>query len=640
MKKNNQPRILVVTSCTGEKVFKPDEQLGVKDFENKTQLAIEEKRLSQYMCSAAEMYTGMQHLRLMEGINLFRKFLGEKSIDVNILSAGYGLIVEDRSIAPYEVTFNNMKGHEVDAWSKHLRIREDFEKAVRDYDLVFLLLGENYLRSLNLPVFTRPDQTFIFLASQSSRKWIKGLDAKTYVLGLSNADAKKYSYGLVGLKGFLFKKFAEVVVQQPELLSKLYAKPEEFPLLLEPTQDNTDQLELTLGVPSMAVKSSKKKGKSAIAEGAEEEEESSEFLPIPDLPPAPNLHLGMKYFIPEWDDHVDPTYNFLTDTLTPDRDPHEDEVYAHEIYPTPNYDAILVSKVVVEASKKKRQKIEEIGIHKFIRFQGEVMGDCGAFGYIKEDVPPYNTIEILDYYEKLGFNYGVSIDHLIVGPFAEVGVREMRYELTLKNAQEFIDQHRLGGYTFTPIGAAQGWSPETYAEAVKQLSDMGYDYIALGGLARATSKDIIEILKAIHPHLQPHVRIHLFGVARISAIPVLRHLGVTSFDSASPLRRAWLGSGANYHTLGTKMYSAVRIPPVSRHGVRIKRVIEAGVSDSETLQKLEKGSLLALREYDRGIRSLDDTLPVLLEYSTLIYPALSLDLELKAYRDLRLSQLN
>jgi len=178
-----------------------------------------------------------------------------------------------------------------------------------------------------------------------------------------------------------------------------------------------------------------------------------------------------------------------------------------------------------------------------------VMGDCGAFGYIKEDVPPYNTIEILDYYEKLGFNYGVSIDHLIVGGFAEVGVREKRYEITLKNAQEFIEQHKLGGYTFTPIGAAQGWSPETYANAVKELIKMGYDYIALGGLARAPSKEIIEILKAIHPHLQPHVRLHLFGVARISAIPVLRHMGVTSFDSASPLRRTWLGSGANYKKL-------------------------------------------------------------------------------------------
>ena len=46
----------MVTSCKGEKVFKPDEQLRVKDFEDKTQLAIEEKKLSEYTCSAAEMY--------------------------------------------------------------------------------------------------------------------------------------------------------------------------------------------------------------------------------------------------------------------------------------------------------------------------------------------------------------------------------------------------------------------------------------------------------------------------------------------------------------------------------------------------------------------------------------------------------
>lgn len=35
---------------------------------------------------------------------------------------------------------------------------------------------------------------------------------------------------------------------------------------------------------------------------------------------------------------------------------------------------------------------------------------------------------------------------------------------------------------------------------------------------------------------------HLFGVGRLNAVPVFRHLGVTSFDSASPLRKAWLDS--------------------------------------------------------------------------------------------------
>jgi hypothetical protein len=195
--------------------------------------------------------------------------------------------------------------------------------------------------------------------------------------------------------------------------------------------------------------------------------EDKELIPIPDLLPAPNLHFGMQYFIPEWDDRVDPGYDFLNDAITPGRDPYKDDIYAHQIYSEPNYNGILVSKGIVERSKKKKVQIEEVGIRNFIRFSLEVMGDCGAFGYIKEEVPPYNTEEILEYYQRIGFDYGVSIDHLIVGPFAESGVREKRYELTIKNAEEFIQKHQAGGYTFIPIGAVQGWSPDSYAKAVK-----------------------------------------------------------------------------------------------------------------------------------------------------------------------------
>ena len=36
-------------------------------------------------------------------------------------------------------------------------------------------------------------------------------------------------------------------------------------------------------------------------------------------------------------------------------------------------------------------------------------------------------------------------------------------------------------YGFTPIGVAQGWSPESYAHAVAELQRIGYQYIAFGG---------------------------------------------------------------------------------------------------------------------------------------------------------------
>ncbi len=491
-----------------------------------------------------------------------------------------------------------------------MEIHQAFEKAIVDYDLIFMLLGENYLRSLRLPVATQREQTFIFLASKTSKSYIRGLTAKTFVVTLSNAEAKHYRYGLVGLKGFLFKQFAESVSTEAELLQRVYEKPEIF---TESVERVPTLLELPLELPEVKVKvnpSQKKKVEKNF-------EEENGFFPISDLPPAPNIHLGMQYFIPEWDDRVDPGYDFLNDVITPNRNLYDNDIYAHEIFPKPNYDGILVSKVVVEDSKKKKAKIHEIGIHQFIRFQGSVMGDCGAFGYFKEEVPPYSTEEILDYYESLGFNYGVSIDHLIVGPFAEPGVREKRYSLTIKNAEDFIQKHRSGEYKFTPIGAVQGWNPESYAEAVKAYIGMGYEYIALGGLARTPSQQIIEILKEIHPHLTSNTRLHLFGVARINAIPAFRHLGVTSFDSASPLRRAWLDPKANYYTMTEKKYAAVRIPFVDKHSIRIKHLLESGFTRDE-LVLLEQNAIQSLREFDKDNLSIDETLEILLAYDELL----------------------
>ena len=143
-----------------------------------------------------------------------------------------------------------------------------------------------------------------------------------------------------------------------------------------------------------------------------------------------------------------------------------------------------------------------MGIHKFVRYEGPIMGDCGAFGYIKEEVPPFDTDEILEYYQNFGFDLGVSIDHLIVGGFAAPGIREQRYDLTMKNAAEFIQKHRERGYRFTPIGVAQGWDPESYANSVKENINLGYDYIAMGRVARATGREIIEILQEVRPHLK------------------------------------------------------------------------------------------------------------------------------------------
>ena len=44
------------------------------------------------MTPAGEIYTGMQHLRLMEGIQELWKKFGRSVVDLYIVSAGYGVI--------------------------------------------------------------------------------------------------------------------------------------------------------------------------------------------------------------------------------------------------------------------------------------------------------------------------------------------------------------------------------------------------------------------------------------------------------------------------------------------------------------------------------------------------------------------
>ena len=178
------PRVLVITSCTGEKRFKPENQLTLEDFRDLKRLRDREAELADFACPAGELYTGMQHLRLMEGVRIMRDTLGESAVDVSILSAGYGLISEKKMIAPYEVTFNGMKAHEVDSWAKHLGVHNNLESIIRNYEIVFFLLGDNYLSAVSLPIATSPHQALIFLASRSKTSSIQGLSAKNLHLAV------------------------------------------------------------------------------------------------------------------------------------------------------------------------------------------------------------------------------------------------------------------------------------------------------------------------------------------------------------------------------------------------------------------------------------------------------------------------
>jgi hypothetical protein len=665
-------RILIITSCTGEKAVESDEQLTLDDFrQGGAHLKAREKSLGKLQMPAADLYTGQHHVRLMRGINSIEGNgrAQEFTIDLKILSAGYGFVERHKKLPPYECTFQGMGAKKLDEWADALGTPEQFRKILEaPYDLALILLSDDYLRACRLnETVSFGGHTLLLCGNSVAKKLPNVPHLQPFVV--STPETKRFACGLLALKGEIGGRILHGLSEGDFTLAELK----------KPTFDLKKALD----------KASTQGSKTAV----KKVHTPTTSLPKPRFTVhTPRKSAQIQYFIPEWDDRVDPNYDFQNDGITPDRDPYNHDVYAHEIYKKPNYDGILVSKSVIEDNQTKKSRIQAIGIHAHVRVPRSfpVMGDCGAFNYIDAIEPPYETEETVRFYQALDFDFGVSIDHLIVPQHMQIqryvlvneagnekrltdsefeqlkkyGVKvtkgrpskklfeveqevftwpeddltevKRRWKLTLENAEAFICEHKRQKATFVPIAGCQGWDVDSQTEMFAMQQDMGYSYIALGGLVRSQTRDIVEVLESVDRIRKPSTKIHLFGVARPEAIPTFMKLGVNSIDSARFLRQAWLSATSNYYSgdptkflenaadeeTGNGRYTAIRIPPIYREGSttvigKAKKLVDEGHSVKE-LEAIEKKTLDLVHAFDRGEADLEETLAAIIEYDQLM----------------------
>jgi hypothetical protein len=346
----------------------------------------------------------------------------------------------------------------------------------------------------------------------------------------------------------------------------------------------------------------------------------------------------MRYFLPDSQDLVDPSFDFRTEKRARTRLRQRDDLYAHEVFSTPAFDGLLVSKGIVDGfgstgsryTLAQRQRLLRSGARAFFRSERPdgsrvpVMGDCGAFTYVKEELPPYSVDEVISFYSDCGFDYGISVDHVILAYDRDLDGADVpedfrrRQAITLELAAKFRRTvHRLRR-PFEEVGVAQGWSPKSYATAVRELQKMGYEYIAVGGMVPLKTTEILEIMRAVSAVREPKTRLHLLGVTRTDSIPEFERLGAASLDSTSPLRQAFKDDKDNYYTLD-RTYVAIRIPQVEGNPSLQRGVASGRISQNEA-RRLEKAALGAMDDFARDRRQLEPTLDVLLEYERLYDP--------------------
>jgi hypothetical protein len=349
----------------------------------------------------------------------------------------------------------------------------------------------------------------------------------------------------------------------------------------------------------------------------------------------------LKFFLPDSQDLVDPTFDFERERRSAARQRQLDDLYAHEIFSTPAFDGLLVSKGIVDGfgalgsryTAAQRHRLLRRGAPAFFRLARaphplKIMGDCGAFTYVAEEVPPYSVDEVLEFYESCRFDMGVSLDHVILefkpaadtpGSGVEIpdSVRD-RQKLTLELAEEFLHKHKAGRHSFEPLGVAQGWSPKSYAASVKALQKMGYGYIALGGMVPLKTPELRMCLEEIQTVRKPGTRLHLLGVTRTEHLEEFSRLGVASFDSTSPLRQAFKDDRDNYYSDAFK-YTAIRIPQVEGNPA-LQRKISSGQVSQEQARRLERTCLEAMKLFEEGRRTVTQVVEVLMEYERFYDP--------------------
>lgn len=220
-------RIRILTSCTGRKRFKPQNQLTYTDFvDDGSHLQHREHELNQYCLPAAQMYTGQQHVRLMEGIRAVREIESSPlSVELFILSAGYGLIAEDRQIAPYECTFNSLSAGQSEELMQRTGSVERFHEMVQQpSDLNLILLGNSYLRFLNISSSLRVASPTLFIAGKNTAERLLEVPM-VQTLSLTNYDAQRFSCGMVGLKGEIASRMLRRLSMDTSVVPKLLNNP-------------------------------------------------------------------------------------------------------------------------------------------------------------------------------------------------------------------------------------------------------------------------------------------------------------------------------------------------------------------------------------------------------------------------------
>lgn len=201
-------RILIIDQCSGSKDYPSDLtpfKKDVLDDHSRSELLERDDTVG---IEAKKLYTGRQQQKIDEAVQMLERDGHE--VERYYISAGFGLVHEHDCLPPYEVTFSDMSGTEIDTRAAQLDIVDNLTNMLEaeiPYDIAYFALGSDYYRSIELESSLDhiPDEStaVVFNQAEVAEKYqnVVSIPART-------DDAKQFGTIVVALKGVYLKNLA------------------------------------------------------------------------------------------------------------------------------------------------------------------------------------------------------------------------------------------------------------------------------------------------------------------------------------------------------------------------------------------------------------------------------------------------
>ncbi len=193
------------------------------------------------------------------------------------------------------------------------------------------------------------------------------------------------------------------------------------------------------------------------------------------------------------------------------------------------FDLIITNSYIIWKSKKK-EEIEEKGLHKYFKWKNFIYTDSGTFQMFSQGIRNIDNKTIVEFQKKLKSDFITPVDVFTLPDDSKMEAKRKLKE-TFRRVEE---AKNLVGDIVYPIQG--GMYLDLRKKAVEFGNNIGPKVFAIGGIVPLMNnyryRELMDIVLNVRQYARPDIPVHAFGAGHPITFSLLVSAGVDLFDSA------------------------------------------------------------------------------------------------------------